>query len=423
MGNFTNYSTVTAGNATPTEVATKATWIEGYQQGSFRGVNFYITGAETSGGRRISTHAFPGRDDVYHQDLGRQSRNFRFSAYIVSDNYFQDREALIAALEADGPGKLVHPYRGIFEVVVRNFTQRETTAEGRVARFDIEMAEQKVTELTVVTTNTTAQTAEAKTTLLDSIQAAFAEAYTIAQMPVTAIQDAVGVADQILDVVGSAKKLAATSADFTRELSNAKGKVIQFTLDAEYIYNNISSLVNFGTDDDDGATAANAVEQMREVTEIYSNTADVTTISSEALFLDPDYAARQLQEMGQQVAVAAAVGLTATIEYESVEQAQEVQDTILGFLDTIMASETVADTVYSAARAAKAAIVEDLESTILDLSSLVDYTLLQTSNTLELSNTIYGSVEEEAEIIGRNAIIDPFFVSPAKPLKVVISGS
>ena len=421
MGNFTDYATTPLGNARPTEVANKASWLEGYQQASFRGVNFYVTGAEVSGGRRIATHAFPGRDDVYHQDLGRKSRNFRFPAYIVSDNYFTDREALIAALEAAGPGKLVHPYRGIFEVVVTGFIERETTAEGRLARFDIEMAEQKVTELTVATTNTKAQTVEAKAGLLDSIKAAFEAAYTIAQMPVTAIQDAVGVADQILDVIGAAKKLAATSADFTRELSNAKGKVIQLTLDAEFIYNSMADLINFGTDED--ATAENAVEQMREVTEIYNNAAGVQTITSEALFLDPDYAARQIQEMSQQVAVASAVGLTADVEYTSVEQAQEVQDTILGFLDTIMASETVADEVYSAARTAKAAIVEDLEATILDLSSLVDYTIVETTNTLALTNTIYGTVDNEEEIINRNAIIDPFFISPAKPVEVVISGS
>lgn len=396
---------------------TAATWIQGYQQASFRGVEFFINAAEGTGGRRIKSHAFADRDDIYHEDLGRAGRTFKFPAYIIGDNYFQHRENLIAALEAKGPGKLVHPYRGIFDVAAKPFSYRESTAEGRIARFELEFAEQKVQELTVVTANTTAETAAKKTDLIDTLNAAFETAYTIAQMSVTGVQDALAATDRALSVIISAKKVASTESDLKREVSNMQGKAVQFVLDATSLAESITGIVNYGTNAT--ATADNAVEQLREMQDIVTAMSVNETQTPDDIFFDSEYAAYQIQTLVAQAAIAGAVGLTAKIEYATTEQAQQVQTDVLELLDTIMADTATNDEVYAAARSAQAAIVEDLESQILDLSSIVDYTPVEMSNTLQISNELYGSIDYEQDIIDRNNVFNPMFIPAAVPIQVV----
>ena len=58
------------------------------------------------------------------------------------ENYLQERDALIEALEAYGPGELIHPKYGMLNVVVvGRVSIRESHSEGGIARFAITFAE------------------------------------------------------------------------------------------------------------------------------------------------------------------------------------------------------------------------------------------------------------------------------------------
>ena len=117
-------------------------WRDRYRRGSFRGVSFFILRHDSLlAGRRIVTHSYPGRDLPSTEDLGRVVREFTFSAYVLGENYDFDRDRLIAACAASGPGQLVHPYRGIETVVCRECRVIEATDEGRMARFTLTFGE------------------------------------------------------------------------------------------------------------------------------------------------------------------------------------------------------------------------------------------------------------------------------------------
>ena len=94
---------------------------------------------ETSnaGGRRTVTHEFPYRDLPYVEDLGRKARSFTIQGFVVGDNYWGDRDALISALEQAGPGVLVHPYLGTMRVQCGEFSFTETRDEGGLASFSM----------------------------------------------------------------------------------------------------------------------------------------------------------------------------------------------------------------------------------------------------------------------------------------------
>ncbi len=112
-------------------------WKENIASPSFRGVPFEVESDELNGGRRTATHEYPLRDVPYTEDLGLKARGFSLSAFVVGADYFARRDKLVAALEDDGPGLLVHPQYGRIEVVVQTFRVSHSTDKGGMAQFQM----------------------------------------------------------------------------------------------------------------------------------------------------------------------------------------------------------------------------------------------------------------------------------------------
>lgn len=81
-------------------------------EASFRGVPFHVTKIDLKVGRRTVTHEYPQRDKPYVEDIGRATRKLTFTAFVVGDDYIEQVEKLIKAVETEGPGTLVHPHLG-----------------------------------------------------------------------------------------------------------------------------------------------------------------------------------------------------------------------------------------------------------------------------------------------------------------------
>ena len=67
---------------------------------SFRGVRFLVRQHALATGRRLAVHEFPLRDEAFVEDLGRAPRTFSIAGYVLGDDYFAQRDALIDACEA-----------------------------------------------------------------------------------------------------------------------------------------------------------------------------------------------------------------------------------------------------------------------------------------------------------------------------------
>ncbi len=135
-------------------------WSDRLFESSFRGVPFLIKGTKTSGGRRGSDHEFTNREQPYADDTGRKQRKFSITAFLVgggeqvdqfvgspferritTEHYFEQRDALIAAIETRGPGTLIHPYFGVLEVVCRSYTVVEDAMKGRGCTIELSFTE------------------------------------------------------------------------------------------------------------------------------------------------------------------------------------------------------------------------------------------------------------------------------------------
>jgi prophage DNA circulation protein len=90
-------------------------WRQRLTDASFREAvfQFHVDSGGKAGGRRIASHEFPKRNIPYSEDMGRKMRKWTVQGYIIispgNTDYIPRRDALVRALEADGPGWLKLP--------------------------------------------------------------------------------------------------------------------------------------------------------------------------------------------------------------------------------------------------------------------------------------------------------------------------
>jgi prophage DNA circulation protein len=122
---------------------------------SFRGAPFFVEASSRDTGRRIITHEFPKKDLPYSEDLGRKAKTFTVRAYCITytetlqgqnaalynRDYRRVRDALIYALEAQGPGDLIFSTMPKENVVVNRYRLTEEERFGGYCTFDIDFAE------------------------------------------------------------------------------------------------------------------------------------------------------------------------------------------------------------------------------------------------------------------------------------------
>lgn len=115
---------------------------------SFRGAPFAVLSSDVGGGRRVALHQYPGRDDPWAEDMGRAARRWRFRGFIVDGDvvFFGgpiqlQRALLLAALEASGPGLLIHPTLGAVQASVIGFNLGEATDASRYSTLEVEFLE------------------------------------------------------------------------------------------------------------------------------------------------------------------------------------------------------------------------------------------------------------------------------------------
>jgi prophage DNA circulation protein len=117
-------------------------WRTRLREASFRGVGFSVEDDEGSFGRRVQVHEYLNRDKPFTEDLGRATRRLTINAYLIGDDYADQRDRLIVAIETAGPGTLVHPQYGEMQGSIDGQARvSHSTAEGRMCRVNFQFVE------------------------------------------------------------------------------------------------------------------------------------------------------------------------------------------------------------------------------------------------------------------------------------------
>lgn len=387
---------------------------------SFRGVPFFVDSSERSGGRRLVVHEFPLRDDAFVEDLGRAARKFPVAGYVIGDDYLTQRDALLAALEdEEGPGQLVHPYYGVKRAICATVQVHEERASGGMAHFAIEFVETPAQAPTpTIEVDAAAQVATAADAAQAATQAEFAAQYSAAGLPAFALasaQTAITKASAALSaalapVVSNTQELAGLNSQFTILTATAAALARQPLVVVGQFLTAISSL---------DATAESAPGAVLDaLVAAYNADLGVPVVATTAT---------RLRELANQLALTGALRRVMAIEaarlaplvpYASIEDATAARDQVAALLDE--QAQGAGDTAYPA--------LVDLRSQVLRavpggaaFARVVTVTRRVAIPSLLLTYQLYGSVDQEADVLARNGIRHPGFI--AGDLKVLSNAS
>lgn len=113
-------------------------WATELHDASFRGVQFECTTISDSMSKTVSIQQAPYSNDASVEDMGNEPRRVSIQAVYAGDDYLTWLNALLAALDENGLGELVHPIFGICYAQVANHNVNHDVDNYDACTFSIE---------------------------------------------------------------------------------------------------------------------------------------------------------------------------------------------------------------------------------------------------------------------------------------------
>jgi prophage DNA circulation protein len=388
-----------------------------------------------TGGRRIVKHEFPERDDAKFEDLGRRNRGFNLSAYILpelnptppnttSNDYYGPREELIDALEEEGAGTLVHPYRGEIECRAITYTVTETTEEGRMCRVDIVFERDDDARLIIFGPSPSESLSVARQSFFDEAVAYLDSVYDVASQPAAVVQDAINVTNDALDVVQAAKRVTGTVGELENTIDGLRGNLDQTIFDAQVLGQDLVEIVAFGTDPFDAVLGSYASDDLGQ--EQYSELKTVTDFEDEQVSIypakqdDADYPPRLIQQHIARVALSAKAGMVSSMTIENSTVADEILSELDKLVRKIEDDENVSDELYAAARDLRRTTKDVIDERKLSLERLIEFKMPEFDDGLSMSYQYYSNTDRDLEIAELNQQLHPGFIPGGRNIKLQV---
>jgi len=391
-------------------------WRERYRQARFRTALFLIERIDESGGRRTADHEYPGSELGYSEDLGRKLRGFSLSGYIIGDDYYVERDSLRNALQEPGPGKLIHPYHGELLVICKTFRIQETTAEGRIARFDMTFVEAGALTLPFEDIDTQSELVTKRTSALAAVKGAFGRVYSVVGKIYAVTQNIEDTITDVTSTANTARQTLAPSAVYQKFSASVLATANALVFDTALLGDAIVNMFEFGTAEDadeDPLTPENSLDRYEEMRPLL-NPEPESVVGDE----DPS---EVVTFYSGAAAVVSGVGITAVLEYESATQAEGIRDELLVQIDRLIGDEDHGDDEFAASlRDLRAALIEDVDARASALARVEERVFPVSLPSLTIAHWVHGNVDNEQRIIERNSILHPAFCPANEPIEVLL---
>lgn len=410
---------------------------------SFRGAAFFLDTADLQFGRRVNVQRFPGRDSHRTRDLGRNPRSITINAYLAGNEYQAARDALIDAIEQAGPGTLVHPYYGRMQVVVTGQARvQESRQEGGFARVSFAVTRESAAPTLVRRADTRGQLESARTAVETGVREHFEATFSVTGMPSSRTDSVTDALDEATAMMRSAASEVAAAVG----VANAIASRIDAFGDAaatliatpDDLVDNIVSLgvAIVGT----ARTVLAGIDRLTGVpdrvldifTRARQTRATVNAMSPLALFGSEAPAIARTTPLGIREAdnlLAVHVAFRATA----------IAETAAGIGVFPIDSKTAAVEIVALLRAQIDDLLlvapDEVQGPLRDTMTALDAHLVQLSGSLPdvgryepkvampallIAHEVHGDARREAEIVARNAIENPLFVTAREPVEVLV---
>jgi prophage DNA circulation protein len=411
-------------------------WTDRFKEGSFRGAPFLIEEAPSTFGRRNQVHEYPQRDTPWTEDLGRAARRWSIECIVIGADYDVARDALIAAMEAKGPGTLIHPYLGTVTACLETpGTVTDSTSHGGMARFSLAFVEAGMDTVPASTPDTQAKATAAAAALKTASAASAVKKLSILGQAANVVASAQHVLAQVKARISSALAgVQAVATGLTAVEQGVQGLVTGSLglLQApaalvDQVFTAVAGVGNLATYAEDalgqlfgplggsstGAPPAGLLGFGSSLAPVLGSTPSQLTTAENQLVL------------GQVVAVAAAaaaVTVVAEMDFTSYDDAVSIRDPLAAALDDLAVSiaDGGDDDLARAVDDLRLAMVADVTARGASLARLYKYTPATTEPAVVIAQRLYGDGSRADDIIARNpAIQNPGFVAGGVAIEVL----
>lgn len=387
---------------------------ENLQPASFRGVPFHVSSDDIDVGRNGVTHEFPQRDTPYREDMGRAPREISIKAFVIGDDCHWKRNALMEALEAEGPGTLIHPSLGEMTVSVNGKCKVTESTAGRVIEFDLSFVESG----DVVWPTEVLGPEDTIGNAADGLDVAAKSDFESAWDCVT------GAGDVLVSGVDSiTSSVDATTVIMSQYLSaETAGAVVSALYDLNAAATTLAATP--GVLADAWISVFEAVDSLaasNALTAAYQDSAIISAAAAIVAGLTPTQQQiadnrAALDRLLWLLALAQSARLAGAETWTVYDDAQAQAGILSDGLEA--ASDPATTDTYVALTDLRVGVVSGILDASARLPKLVDYTPVELTSTLEMAQYLYRDADRAGEIATRNGICHPGFV-PSVALKVL----
>lgn len=390
---------------------------------SFRDVPFLVESTGLSAGRRVQVHEYPQRDMPFVEDLGRATRDIEFAALLVGDDYIDQVNDLLAALEEPGPGTLVHPWFGEMQVSLRE--KSSLTLDSGLGRAVLQLAfvESGELEFPMATSSTQQASRNAAAELETSAIDEFVASFNVQGFQDFVTAAATGNLGNVLGIVGLSEvgKLLGFATGLAQSVSTLIA-LVKYPSALGYKLMGMFGLSGIATTI---AAWSNVVRSLSRTTKSSKMKSPPRSRIYTPSRAQADKNAAAVYTLARQAMIAQAVGASSlvgtkvdsgAVPVASYAEMMAVRNELIAAIDA--ESLTASDAVYTALQDARAAVWQDLTTRARDNARMDTLTPPETLPALVVAYDYYETALRDAEIVARNRIRHPGFVPPA-PLKVL----
>lgn len=419
---------------------------------SFRGVSFWVESSDLSVGRRTVTHQYPQRDEPFTEDLGRAAREYRFSAFVLGDDYIEQAKKLREALEKPGAATLVHPEFGEIQVVAQPGAAMSFSQSMRRVNFSLafveaglnafptpEGASQQASRAAADKVSEAAAESFEDSLTLDDIEDFVEDALSgdlldaldiISNSEIAKVLD---FADRVSDLANDAISLVRGGPKaFASKLMGALGLSRLATTVAGWqrVGKSLCALADDLRGDDDEPVYSTVKPRSAEVIEsnrkaVYSlcrqavlvqavgvstliGTDVDSTVASSSILPDDGETVVDAESGATRVGTVTSSGSFSTSPTISYDEMLEARERIVGRLEEEML-DVEDDAVFMALREAATAVSKDLSSRAEEQARLYDYDAGAVLPSCVTAMELYGDATRAQEIVVRNGVTNPLF--------------
>lgn len=397
---------------------------------SFKGVPFFCETSSLTFGRRTANHEFPQFDKPYSEDMGKLQDAIKLEAWVTGDDWEKQRDDLIKVCKQLGPGKLVHPDLGEMLVQVGSCTVDESKqTAARKATFSLVFYETTEKGFPSVQKNTISAIQDAASSGKFKLADAFKALYKITQLPQYATDYVMGfigdmtgiynpysllaVSNAITDLMDGDITLpwqlpvlaSAFTASFNNDYSN-KGSAIK------YENNAYSSIIPDETLQTNTIDARIALKTYVDIVNVELNHLTPYTNSQKEQL----EAGKRVELLMKSYCCIEAGVAASQLDYKSINEAQIIWAQVLNSYDQVIALATELNDTnsYIELRKQRGLFQEDIQERAPNLAVIVYRDYLDPQPMLTIAYDVYEDITRHDEIMNRNKIRHPGFVSRAK---------